>query len=210
MWAGMVTMRVQRIWHFHELLHSNQNGFRTQHGAHTAILHVLNHLEIVGGTSSTHSTFWDIRISSDSVPKWLQRLAWTRLGLSVNDMEWLLWLDSTPVKSLYEGHTSSRTTDMDTGAMLSPFGNSFHPVRGIGQGDTPSTLVFIVVFDILLTLLDSSSTGILHPYAGDIIHMAPSLELQQQHANLVCGFCAFSGLEISLFNYGDIILSSPT
>jgi hypothetical protein len=36
---------------------------------------------------------------------------------------------------------------------------SFHPDRGIGQGDTPSTLIFIAVFDILLTLLEDSGTG---------------------------------------------------
>ncbi len=28
MWAGMVTTRIQRIWHSHGLLHPNQHGFR--------------------------------------------------------------------------------------------------------------------------------------------------------------------------------------
>lgn len=100
--------------------------------------------------------------------------------------------------------------------MLSPAGNSFHPARGIGQGDTPSTLVFIAVFDILLSLLDSSSTGIAHAYADDLIHLAPDLDLQQRHADLVCGFCAFTGLEISLskveaisINYGGIMYNTP-
>lgn len=37
---------------------------------------------------------------------------------------------------------------------------------GIGQ-------VFIAVFDVLLTLLDSSATGIPHAYADDLIHMSP-------------------------------------
>ncbi len=81
MWAGMVTTRVQRIWQAHGLLHPQQ------HGTHTAILQVLNHLEHVGNDIPTHMTFWDIRRAFDSVPKWLQRLAWARLGLSVEDME---------------------------------------------------------------------------------------------------------------------------
>lgn len=75
MWAGMVTTRVQRIWHAHGLLHPNQHGFRTQHGTHTAILHVLNHLERLGGSSPTHTTFWDKRRAFESVPKWFQQLA---------------------------------------------------------------------------------------------------------------------------------------
>jgi hypothetical protein len=87
---------------------------------------------------------------------------------------------------------------MSAGVMLHPPGNSFHPERGIGQGDTPSTLLFIAVFDILLTLLDDSGTGKVHAYADDLVHLAPTLETQQKQADLVCGFCAFTGLEISL------------
>jgi hypothetical protein len=70
LWAGMVTSRVQRIWHAHGIfLHPHQHGFRTQHGTHTAILQVLNHLEHVGNDLPTHLTFWDIRRAFDSVPK---------------------------------------------------------------------------------------------------------------------------------------------
>jgi hypothetical protein len=67
-WAGIVTTRVQRIWHAHGLLHSHQYEFRMQHGTHTAILEVLNHLEHVGKAHPTHLTFWDMRRAFDSVP----------------------------------------------------------------------------------------------------------------------------------------------
>lgn len=69
----------------------------------------------------------------------------------------------------YRGHIIIRTphqqaritltTDMDTSTMLTPLCNAFHPDRGIGQWDTPSALIFIAVFDILLTLMDDSGTG---------------------------------------------------
>ena len=105
---------------------------------------------------------------------------------------------------------------MATGAMIEPLGHAFHPARGIGQGDTPSTLIFIAVFDILLTLMDDSNTGIAHAYADNLVHLAPTLEHQQRQANLVCGFCAFTGLEISLtkveaisINYGRILHATP-
>ena len=97
-----------------------------------------------------------------------------------------------------------------------PQGSAFRAERGIGQGDTPSTLIFIAVFDILLTLLDDSNTGEAHAYADDLAHMAPTLEDQQTQADLVCGFCAFTGLEISLskveaisINYGRILHDTP-
>jgi hypothetical protein len=105
---------------------------------------------------------------------------------------------------------------MSTGAMLGPLRHTFHPERGIGQGDTPSTLIFIAVFDILLSLVDNSNTGEAHAYADDLVHIAPSLEHQQRQADLICGFCAYTGLEISLakveaisINYGNILYDTP-
>jgi hypothetical protein len=80
--------------------------------------------------------------------------------------------------------------------LLQTHKNFFHPDRGIGQGDTPSTLIFIAVFDILLTLLDGSGTGEPHAYADDIAHLAKTLEAQQRQADLVCGFAAYTGIEI--------------
>jgi hypothetical protein len=90
--------------------------------------------------------------------------------------------------------------------MLEPLRHTFHPERGIGQGDTPSTLIFIAVFD-LLTLIDNSRTGQAHAYADDLVHLSPSLEHQQRQANLVCGFCAFTGFEISLANVDAISIN---
>jgi hypothetical protein len=52
------------------------------HGTHTAILHVLNSLEGANREDPLFITFWDIRRAFDSIPKWLQRLAWARLGIS--------------------------------------------------------------------------------------------------------------------------------
>ncbi len=75
--------------------------------------------------------------------------------------------------------------------MLQDHPTSFHPYRGIRQGNTPSTLIFIVVFDILLTLLEESGTEDAHAYADDLAHLAESLAAQQTQADLVCGFVAY-------------------
>jgi hypothetical protein len=95
LWAGMVAKRVQRIWQKHRLLHPNQHGFRPQYGTHTAILHVLNRLEGAHTDEPLFLTFWDIRRAFDSIPKWIQRLAWARLGITEEDLEWFLGLDAT-------------------------------------------------------------------------------------------------------------------
>jgi hypothetical protein len=73
LWAGMVSRRIQTIWNKENLLHANQHGFRWQRGTHTAVLHLLNQLELAESLDPVYLTMWDIRRAFDSVPKWLQR-----------------------------------------------------------------------------------------------------------------------------------------
>ncbi len=60
-----------------------------------AVLYLLNQLELANSLNPVYLTMWDIRRAFDSVPKWFQRLAWARLGLQTQDLEWFLKLDST-------------------------------------------------------------------------------------------------------------------
>lgn len=87
----------------------------------------------------------------------------------------------------------------------------------LDKGTPPSTLIFIAVLDIFLTLLEDSDTGKSHAYADDLVHLAPSLETQQHQADSVCGFCAITGLEILVtkveavsLNYLGILHDTPS
>ncbi len=73
--------------------------------------------------------------------------------------------------------------------------NCFHPERGVGQGDTSSSIIFIAVVDIPLTLLDESGTGQPHAYADDLAHIIVTQADQQRRADLVSAFCVIAGLE---------------
>ncbi len=97
---------------------------------------------------------------------------------------------------------------MATGRCCLPLGTPFILNGALDRG-IPLPHWYSSVFDILLTLLDSSHTGTSYAYADDLIHLA---DLQQQQADLVCGFCAFTGLKILLskveaisINYEDIL-----
>lgn len=54
LWAGMVSRRVQSIWHKYDVLHSKQHGFRWQRGTNTAVLHLLNQLELAEDSEPTY------------------------------------------------------------------------------------------------------------------------------------------------------------
>jgi hypothetical protein len=125
--------------------------------------------------------------------------------MPINDLELFLQLDA-------KGQIYIRTPEFEANRRMTKEGdhlqrqlpmltsttdNKFHPERGIGQGDTPSTLIFIVVFDILLALLDKSGTGITHAYADDLAHAAKAQKQQQHQADLVSAFCVVTSLEVT-------------
>ena len=46
--------------------------------------------------------------------------------------------------------------------------------------------------------MEDSETGEAQAYADDLAHLAKTLEAQQRQADLVCGFAAYTGIEISV------------
>jgi hypothetical protein len=74
--------------------------------------------------------------------------------------------------------------------------------------DTPSTLLFVAVFDILLTLLDTANIGTPHAYADDLANIAPTLLAQQLQADLVSAFYLLTGLEIASAKVEAITLNN--
>lgn len=176
-----------------------------QHGTYTAILHVLNRLKRAHLDELLFIFICDIRRAFDSIPKWLRRIAWVRLGIEEKDLEWFLGLDAVGQITIRTPHQQKHVQTSNDGHQVLAGGRmllvdhhtSLHPNRGIGQGDTPFMLIFIAVFDIiLLTLLENCGTGEAHAYADDLAFLARTLMAQQRQADLVCRFAAYTGIEI--------------
>jgi hypothetical protein len=134
------------------------------------------------------------------IPKWIHRLAWAILGIEEKDLEWFLGLDAMGQITIRTPHqlyatlkwspSPRRRQDATRPLYFVPSGSGYR------RGDTPSTLIYIAVFDILLTLLEDSDKGKAHAYADDLAHLARTLRAQQRQADLVCGFAAYTGIEI--------------
>ena len=75
----------------------------------------------------------------------------------------------------------------------------FRANRGIGQGDTMSTVAWIAVFDIVLSHCSKfdPNTNLL-AYADDLLHMSKRLRTFQQTTNRISGLCAITGQQISI------------
>lgn len=169
-WTTTIAKRIHLIWDQHRLLNSAQYGYRLNNGILMPLYNLLNSIEQAHRQSTpTLITFWDIRRAFDSIPRNLQRLAWHRLGVPTDLAEWFVSLDDngaavidTPyyashknlrssLEMLHNNATFHPTTDTET---TPPMPKGFTPQRGIGQGESASSLMWVAVYDILLDWID--------------------------------------------------------
>ena len=101
-----------------------------------------------------YDSSWDIKKAFDSVSKAVIRLAWARLCVPAELIEWLVELDMNAwvaVRTLWtvQVWATQGLAGFNSGmAGESPF--TFNPERGTGQGDISSSHTWVAVFDILL------------------------------------------------------------
>ena len=177
-WTTTIAKRIHLIWHTRRLLNPAQYGYRLDNGILMPLYNSLNKIEHSHQTSvPTIITFWDMRRAIDSIPRNLQRLAWQRLGVPPDVAEWFVSLDENGtafVDTPYYGHNRHLKTsqkillnpdhfqDPTKATLTSPLATGFAPQRGIGQGESASSLMWVAVYDILLDLIDPSNRD-LHP-----------------------------------------------
>ena len=177
-WTTTIAKRIHTIWHHRKLLNPAQYGYRLNNGILMPLYNLINSIEKAhcDGTP-TLITFWDIRRAFDSIPRNLQRLAWTRLGVPESVAEWFVALDegghafvATPYYATNNNlKTSSEIRRDDSHFAQPPTAGpnqntplSFIPERGIGQGESASSLMWVAVYDILLDWIEPSNRH-LHP-----------------------------------------------
>jgi len=202
------------------MLNHNQHGYRWKHSTSTAILEVIDALEKDchpdKPTPTLYGTSWDIRKAFDSISTNMMRLAWTRLGVPAPVTTWLTSLDRDGLTFVMTPYMMEKLRHRPLDKIMETDGHilpdeiltlGFHSIRGITQGDTASTVAWIALYDILLTLIDDDpitrpsgereDVNVTTVYADDLFDLQSSLTIAQRKATLISAFCAYSGMEIA-------------
>jgi hypothetical protein len=231
-WTTIVARRINRVWHEKGLLHDAQYGYRLDNGTQMALFNVINEIEGANVRQETKFvTFWDIRRAFDSVPRYLQLLAWRRLGVPADVADWFVELDtngstfiSTPLYNTERQMSTLEEIQQGVQHMVSLSDQdeqqsdlSFQAERGIGQGESASSLMWIALYDILLEWIDpanrflhTSETQLsysnediektkMSAYADDLCTITGGPNgayMQTLQAKWLSAFCAFTGLEL--------------
>jgi len=223
-WTTIISKRINLTWHNEGILHGGQYGYQLDNGTPMPLLNVANEIEdAIHNQRPKQATFWDIRRAFDSIPRNLQRLAWTRLGVPHDIAEWFVSLDDQGLSFIGSPHfaacrnlrTPEQLYDNDEHMSQRP-DLAFQAERGIGQGESASSLLWVALYDILLEWIDPRNSElhtaegmsdkfsaediaqtIINAYADDLatITGGPRAEqMQQQQATWLSAFCAFTGL----------------
>ena len=212
LWTSIIIKDIHQALLRHRILHPAQHGFQPRHGTDTANIQVINVLEEAkANRSPVYGSSWDMKKAFDSISKPIIRLAWLRVGVPADVVEWLMALDadsSTVVRSAF----ATQLWDEGGRGNIDPR-HTFNPELGIGQGDVSSPLTWVVVFDILLCglarvdpsglfrLKSRSGSWYCAPdvaYADDLVSFASTLLGLQAKADLVTIAAKILGLTIAL------------
>ena len=223
-WTTIISKRINLAWHNEGILHGGQYGYQLDNGTPMPLLNVADEIEdAIHNRKTKQATFWDIRRAFDSIPRNLQRLAWTRLGVPHDVAEWFVSLDDNGLSYIGSPYFASkrhlRTPEelyTNDEHMSHRPDLAFQAERGIGQGESASSLLWVALYDILLEWIDPrnselhSAEGlgdkftaediaqtIINAYADDLATITGgprAEEMQQQQATWLSAFCAFTGL----------------
>jgi len=102
-WCKLLLHRILTVWGKHNALHRYQHGFIRGRNTMTASTLFINTLEdAIEKGQPLHTCTWDITKAFDSVSKNVMKLAWTRLGVPDDWVQWIVGMDE-------KGTTTVRT-----------------------------------------------------------------------------------------------------
>ena len=91
---GIVVKKIKRVWEWYGILQPNQHSGLKCRGTPTATLKSINVIEQAQEShSDIFSTSWDIRRAFDSVSKNLQKIAYARLGVPDDIIDYIVDID---------------------------------------------------------------------------------------------------------------------
>ena len=107
-WMGIIVQKIKKVWEALGVLQPNQHAGRSFRGTHTATLETINIIEQAQEShADMYSTSWDIKRAFDSVSKNLQKIAYARLGVPSEIIDYIIDIDDNSQTFIRSPQTSA-------------------------------------------------------------------------------------------------------
>ncbi len=216
-WVGLIMAKIAGFWSRNNLIDEAQHAYIRGKGTHSALPQLTACLEAAREyKTDIYISSWDMKRAFDSLGKRFIIRSLMRLHIPAGLAIFLTSLDeggNVFVKCPKNMKIAERGL-----ASLDLEGDKFQTMRGTGQGDIPSPLLWVAAMDTLLTILRNNKSefkiqdlnGQSHPvesiaFADDVLSIESTMEALQAKAHLISAWCILTGIEIShtkLRNFG--------
>ena len=153
-WVGLLMDKIRESWDKWSLVNKAQHGFMTGKGTDTAVPHLISLFETARQSHAPlYISSWDITRAFDSLGREIVMMALIRLHVPTRLANYITGIDKTgsvfvrtPLnyeKHYIKGGTEDLTVE-----------DGFKTLKGVGQGDIPSPLLWAAAFDTLLCALN--------------------------------------------------------
>ena len=207
-WTGVIMEKIKKFWTKWGLIDERQHGFMGGKGTHTAIPILINSMETAKDfTTDMYLSSWDIKRAFDSLGMEFVLWALERMHIPKELATYLVSIDKA-------GMTYVRTPlneEINGRGRLKEEGFGFERSKGMGQGDVSSPLLWVAVFDMLLTALkeiknefktqDIDGRTVEVPdiaFADDLISITATIEGLQRKADIISGWCMATGVKVAV------------
>ena len=207
-WTGVIMEKIKIFWTKWGLMDERQHGFMGGKGTHTAIPILINSMETAKDfTTDMYLSSWDIKRAFDSLGMEFVLWALERMHIPKELAKYLVTIDKA-------GTTYVRTPwneEINKRGCLRKEGIGFERGKGIGQGDVSSPLLWVAVFDMLLTALKEVDNGFKTQnidgrtrevpdiaFADDLVSITATIEGLQAKADIISGWCMATGVKVAI------------
>ena len=207
-WTGVIMEKIKKFWTRWGLIDERQHGLMGGKGTHSAIPILINSMETAKDfTTDMYLSSWDIKRAFDSLGMEFVLWALERMHIPKELATYLVSIDKA-------GMTFVRTPlneEINGRGRLKEEGLGFERGKRVGQGDVSSPLLWVAVFDMLLTALkeiknefktqDIDGRTVEVPdiaFADDLISITATIEGLQRKADIISGWCMATGVKVAV------------
>ena len=153
-WAGLLMNKIRKCWDKWGLINSSQHGFMSGKGTDTAVPHLISLFESARQSHSPlYISSWDITRAFDSLGRETVMMALIRLHVPTRMANYITGIDRTGRVFVRTPHNYDRHYNQGGEEDLDD-ADGFKTLKGVGQGDIPSPLLWAAAFDTLLCALN--------------------------------------------------------
>ena len=207
-WVGLLMKRIKAFWAKHSLINDNQHAYLRGKGTETAIPQIINTMESAKEFSTDlYLSSWDMSKAFDNLSREMILLSLLRLHIPKTVADYIISLDVGGRVMVRTPWLLDKLRSSDPVLSESDY---FITEKGTGQGDVPSSILWVAAYDVPLVALAAVKSDFKIQdlncnaipandvgYADDLVSLTATLACLQDKADVMSCWSLLSNVKMN-------------